>query len=194
MSLFAQGKFTTQPNVTHHRPSKVLGNDPLVQLGEGGQKEIKDGVCATPSTACNCAEPAHRVWQPSWKRAEIWERIKASWWTRCQHQGLWALCWGTQRWPSPQLWTQHSSLLWVARSSQHTSHLGLLYCFSKTSAWDVAWSQTEEQRLCPLHLFASSCSTTAIKARLMDLMPDFSRDSLLEIPALLNAHSQEFHT
>lgn len=36
------------------------------------------------------------------------------------------------------------------------------------------------------HLSARSCSTAAIKARLTDLMPDSSRDPLLEDPALLN--------
>lgn len=60
------------------------------------------------------------------------------------------------------------------------------HCLFKTFAWDVGWGQTEKQWLCPLHLSASSCSTTAIEARLMDLMLDFSRDSLLENPGLLN--------
>lgn len=57
------------------------------------------------------------------------------------------------------------------------------YCFSKTSAWGVAWDQKEKLYVCPLHVSANSCSTTAIKVRLMDLMPDASRDSLLENPS-----------
>lgn len=60
--LFAPGK-STLPNVTHHRPPDVFGNDPLVQLGEGEQKGTRGGVCGIPPLLAPgvCTEPAHRA-------------------------------------------------------------------------------------------------------------------------------------
>lgn len=49
--LFSPGKFI-EPNVPHQRPPDVFGNDPLVDLGDGGKRETKKEVCAILPTAC----------------------------------------------------------------------------------------------------------------------------------------------
>lgn len=49
--LFAPGK-STQPNVTHHRPPDVFGNDPLVKFGRGWTERNQKWSLWCPSTAC----------------------------------------------------------------------------------------------------------------------------------------------
>lgn len=178
-----------QPSVTHHRPPNVFGNDPLVQLGEGGQSGTRDGLCARPSAACiQCPTAQNQHMEPdgptgSEQRFGGGKRQGDEQGASTKVSGLWA---GVLRGDHHPSSGQNTPLCCEQRGALSTLPLLACYCFSKTSALDVAWGQTEKRYLCPLHLSAGSCSTTAIKARLMDLMLVFSRDSLLENPGLLN--------
>lgn len=151
-SLFAPGK-STQPNVTHHRPPDVFGNDPLVKFGRGWTERNQRWSLWCPSTACTwClyrSSTKSLIAQLEVSRAlgEIKGRVM----NKVLAPSPRALGRGTQRWLSPSS-EQNTPTFCKQGGALSTLSVPACYCFSKTSAWDVARGQAEEWGLSPLHL------------------------------------------